>query len=224
MAIEHDSIPAGEIHEPKGVTTAAAGTVYVANGGSGAWSLPEPKGADTATVNQVYVADGAGSGSWTKSVPQPHGWMYYQDADAEQTFNTSASKLTLDGAGTILNSYAPSGVTNLWDTTNDFITPAALGDSYVVRLDLPITTRTGSPNKLTVQLDIGGLVTVSNSVLTEEILVSGTAPYNLSLTMSIFCLSTFVANGGQFFLNVDTGSVGVTAPAILITRTSGAIL
>ena len=38
MAIEHDSIPAGEIHEPKGVTTATSGSVYVANGGSGDWT------------------------------------------------------------------------------------------------------------------------------------------------------------------------------------------
>jgi hypothetical protein len=38
MAIEHDSIPNAELHEPKG--------------------------ADTATIGQIYVADGAGSGNW----------------------------------------------------------------------------------------------------------------------------------------------------------------
>ena len=38
MAIEHDSIPAGEIHEPKGISSTAAGNVYVSDGfGSGAW-------------------------------------------------------------------------------------------------------------------------------------------------------------------------------------------
>ena len=38
MAIEHDSITDPEIHEPKGISTAAVDTVYVADGaGSGAW-------------------------------------------------------------------------------------------------------------------------------------------------------------------------------------------
>lgn len=38
MAIEHDSITDPEIHEPKGISTAAANKVYVANGaGSGSW-------------------------------------------------------------------------------------------------------------------------------------------------------------------------------------------
>jgi len=198
VAIEHNAIADGERHEPKGIASA--------------------------TANQVYIADGAGSGSWSVSVPQPHGWIYYKDGDAAQTFGTSPSKLTLDGATSILNTYAPSGVADLWDTTNDLITPAALGDSYVVRLDLPITARSGSPNKLTIQLDIGGLVTISNSILTEELLVTGTAPYNISTTMSIFTLTDFLANGGQFFLNVDTGSVDITEPAIFITRTSGTIL
>jgi len=39
MAIEHSSIGAGEIHEPKGAASALTGQVYVANGaGSGAWT------------------------------------------------------------------------------------------------------------------------------------------------------------------------------------------
>lgn len=38
MTIEHKNIPDAELHEPKGVSTAQAGEVYVANGsGSGAW-------------------------------------------------------------------------------------------------------------------------------------------------------------------------------------------
>lgn len=43
MAIEHDSISDSELHEPRGVASA--------------------------TANQVYLADGSGSGSWTDIVP-----------------------------------------------------------------------------------------------------------------------------------------------------------
>lgn len=39
MAIEHDAIPNAELHEPKGVSAATSGQVYVANGsGSGVWT------------------------------------------------------------------------------------------------------------------------------------------------------------------------------------------
>lgn len=39
MAIEHVSIPDGERHEPKGVSTATVGQVYAANGSaSGSWT------------------------------------------------------------------------------------------------------------------------------------------------------------------------------------------
>ena len=36
-----------------------------------------------------------------------------------------------------------------------------------------------------------------------NISVSKTAPFTLSVGFPIFCLSTFVANGGQIFLNTD---------------------
>jgi hypothetical protein len=40
--IQHSAIPDGQRHEPKGISTAASGQVYVANGtGSGAWTSPK---------------------------------------------------------------------------------------------------------------------------------------------------------------------------------------
>jgi len=198
MAIEHSSIGAGEIHEPKGAASALTG--------------------------HVYVADGAGSGVWSGQAPQPHGWIYYKDGAAAQTFDTTAAKLSINGATSILDTYAPTGVTTLWDTTGDVMTPAALGDSYIIRLDLPVTARTGTPNKITIQYDIGGGVTPSNVVVSEELAVDGAAPYSVSVSTAIFCLATFLANGMQIFLEVDTGTVDITEPAIFITRTSGVTL
>lgn len=64
--VQHSSLGAGEIHEPKGAASATANQTYVSDGaGSGSWSEPEPKGAGSATAGQVYVADGANSGAWT---------------------------------------------------------------------------------------------------------------------------------------------------------------
>jgi hypothetical protein len=39
--IQHSAIPDGQRHEPKGISTASSGQVYVANGaGSGEWTTP----------------------------------------------------------------------------------------------------------------------------------------------------------------------------------------
>jgi hypothetical protein len=41
MAVEHKNLTGDQLHEPKGAETAAAGSVYVADGaGSGTWSDP----------------------------------------------------------------------------------------------------------------------------------------------------------------------------------------
>ena len=48
MAVEHVNIADPNIHEPKGVATAAVDTVYYANGaGSGSWKLVFPHGSTT---------------------------------------------------------------------------------------------------------------------------------------------------------------------------------
>tara|TARA_R110000822_G_scaffold120579_2_gene254039 strand:- start:42 stop:695 length:654 start_codon:yes stop_codon:yes gene_type:complete len=64
--VQHNALTDPNIHEPKGVTTANAGAVYVATGtGSGNWSVyPSLDLFDGATVGQVFIADGAGSGAF----------------------------------------------------------------------------------------------------------------------------------------------------------------
>lgn len=45
MTIEHNTIGAGEIHEPKGIASATAGQTYIADGaGSGTWKLEQSYG------------------------------------------------------------------------------------------------------------------------------------------------------------------------------------
>jgi hypothetical protein len=62
---EHDSITDPDIHEPKGVSAAAAGAVYVADGiGSGSWQISGIPGISGAAEDQVPLSDGAGSVTW----------------------------------------------------------------------------------------------------------------------------------------------------------------
>ena len=186
--------------------------------------IHEPKGADTADDGKFYVADGLGSGTWTYS---PTGWGYYKDDASAQVVSTSAVKLSIDGAGgTSESSYLPKdirGTSELWDTTTDDITPVAVGDAYDIRLDLPVTAKSGAPALVTLQLDIGATEAASTVIVERDITTSKTPPYVISVGFPIFCGSTFLANGGQFFLHTDTGTVDITKPAIAIVRNHGEI-
>ena len=194
--VEHSTLTSSELHEPKGISSAASG--------------------------KVYVADGTGSGDWTTMQPSITGWGYYQDDSAEQTFNTTDAKLSIDGTGTeTTEAYLPldiRGSASLWDTTNDKITPTAVGDAYEARINLPITSRT-SANYAEVTLDIGGGASPTIVIHTSRIETNRTAPFSHSVVIPISCLSTFVTNGGQVFISTDTGSIGITDPSILIVRT-----
>jgi hypothetical protein len=56
MTIQHANIPDGKIHEPKGISTASSGTVYVSNGaGSGVWKKTD------STILSGLAGDGGSS-------------------------------------------------------------------------------------------------------------------------------------------------------------------
>jgi len=64
--IQHSAIPDGQRHEPKGISTAANKTIYIANGSaSGAWTKLGPQSLSGVTTNgslgQFVAVDGAGN-------------------------------------------------------------------------------------------------------------------------------------------------------------------
>lgn len=186
--------------------------------------LHEPKGVETASIGDVYIADGAGSGSWasptTANPPVKQGWGQYTDTGAAQTINTTPSILT-NNKGTVLEGYLPPeilGSGSLWSA--DRMQAISVGDSYTIRVDLPITSKTSSPGKIIMTLDIGGGTTITIPIVTEEIAVTGAVPYSVSTTVSLFSLATFVGNGMSIFLETDTGSLTILNPSIFIKRTS----
>ena len=156
-----------------------------------------------------------------------HGWGYYQDAESSpttQTFNTTASKIQIDGGGANNNTsflpYEIRGISDLWDTTNDEITPIGIGDSYSMRLDFTVTSETGSPNDIFIQLDIGGGATPTIVIVERYVTAGKGTPYNVSIGFPIFTLSTFNTNAGQIFISTDTGSITVSSRAIFLSRIS----
>lgn len=155
-----------------------------------------------------------------------HGWAYYQDSLTipSLSITSSETKLTIDGLGTNSESgYLPSeilGTSELWDSVNNKITPINTGDSYTIRLDLEILSKTGSPTLLDLKLDIGGGSSSSINIVERIIGLSKAPPYSVSIGFPIFTLSTFNTNGGQFFIYTDTGSVEIGKRALSIYRIS----
>lgn len=153
------------------------------------------------------------------------GWGYYVDAEttpATQTISTTPSKLQIDSLGGLSDSsYLPNeirGVSELWDATTNKVTPINIGDSYDVRVSLTITAKGGSPNVLVVILDIGGGATVTINISEYQIPVVSSVPFSATVSLPIFCLSTFKTNGGQLFLSTDAGTLTVSSRTIFIKR------
>ena len=155
----------------------------------------------------------------------PHGWGYYiedQTVASTQVLTTTPQKLTIDGLGSTSSSdYLPleiRGISELWDTATNKITPINIGDDYILRIDMGVTAKTGSPTELKVELDIGGGATPSIVIVERFISTAKAPPYNFSVAFPIFCLGTFIANGGQLFLSTNAGTLTIKERGISIHR------
>ena len=111
--------------------------------------LHEPKGISAAAANKVYVSDGAASGSWKTVYTQ--GWEDYEDnATGAQALTSGAwVDLTNDGAGSNTNkTYKLPGKGDVWNTsTNSFdFSDYIIGDTLEIRAD--VTFNTSASNDL----------------------------------------------------------------------------
>lgn len=217
---EHNTLTGAQLHDVKGAAASTSGDILVSTGGASSWGDLADANTGAAAAGQILVSEGSGVGSWKYS---PLGWGYYQDNGSAQVFNTTAAKVSIDGAGSLTNEdylpYEIRGTGSLWDTTNDKITPIRLGDSYDMRLDLPITAETGAPTELTIEFDISGAASPTTVIITRFIETGKTTPYTMTVGFPILALSsTTVTNGIQLFAKTDTGTVTITNPSITIVK------
>lgn len=151
------------------------------------------------------------------------GWGYYRDSEASnQTFNSTYSKLTVNGTGGTTEKGQLPLVSDipqeLWDVSTNEITPINNGDSYDLRVDLEVISDSGNPTEIDLVLDIGGGASPTIVVVSDNKQISKTAPYDLNFTFPMFSLSTYISNGGQIFVKTDTGSVTVQGRGVFIKR------
>lgn len=157
----------------------------------------------------------------------PNGWEVAVDGlsgTPTQVIGTTPVKLLIDGLGANSNyDYQPRVIrgtgAKMWDTSTNKITPITEGDSMDFRLQVNISGVTGSPSFLTLKLDIGGGATPTNVISTDGKSIKGTSE-PVVFSFPIFTLATFLANGGQLFLETDSGTVTISDRSIVLVRTS----
>lgn len=152
------------------------------------------------------------------------GWGYYADSLTTPTIliGTTYTQITIDALGALTDDdYLPGeirGTGQLW--SGNRITPISVGDDYDGRFDITVTARTGSPTLIEVIADISGGVAGTNKILTGYIQTGGTTPYDQSLNLDFFTLSTALTNGVRIYARVDTGTITIGRRNIKITRKS----
>lgn len=162
------------------------------------------------------------------TIPQEDvvGWAYYADSLAIPTITigTTYTQITINGLGTATNeNFLPKeirGISSLFSANK--ITPISVGDDFDGRFDCTITAKTGTPTLIEFIIDISGATAGTNKAFTGYIQTGGTIPYDQSLPIDFFALSTFLANGGRLYAKVDTGSITIGRRNIKISRKSKA--
>lgn len=161
--IEHKDITDPNIHEPKGVSTAAANRVYKANGaGSGSWGListPSLDGliTDNSIAERVVVSDGTNKLKFLDSVP--YGNMaitnnisnFNVTSVADTSFNTASQFSLVSGSGAPWTSELLHGIT----FNTDKLTVATKG-IYKVEAYLNIGLFPSNTSKIAIRYRING--------------------------------------------------------------------
>ena len=163
MAIEHVDIPDGERHEPKGISTAATNTVYVANGsGGGTWEAPKLEGQASAVTGTVPRKTASGVEWAVPFTPS------YCEVDAAEVIKSLTSNTEIPINGAVFDNVIAEDFTL---TGGDTLTVNQAGVYYVyftIRL-APQTALASANEIIEARLKING--TVSNPYRVMQIAI-----------------------------------------------------
>ncbi len=203
---QHSQITDPDLHEPKGASTAGVNRVLTSAGdGTTSFTAGALSGAlidDSTPLRQHDVPTyNDATGMWKAT--RQSAWNYYRDSvytsSNKLALTTGArTKITINGATeTILNPPDAS----LYGTTDGKITPEAVGDTYLVRLQCKADTAATTPY-FDLEFDAGGstgVIDSRNITLTK----GGSATNNISATTLLFVDSSFLENGAEMYITTN---------------------
>lgn len=164
---------------------------------------------DTATTRGNFVTE--------------QGWASYTDtthtSGSPQTLTNGTRTQWTNDAGTKLEDYRPGGAP-LW--SGNKITPNSLGDAYTLRVDFTYQPA-GVNAYIDFELDIGSDPFGASSIPIVRRTIAagkGTAIQYASVGFPIYCLSTFLANGGTIAVTAQGANVDIYDKVITLVRVS----
>lgn len=190
-------------------------------------NLHEPKGISTASANQLYLANGSGSGVWTNANRFPGtGWGKYTNTTyvgttylAVSTTNVLLPFTTDDTVSQIPISLTgtTSSLMNLATETLQFV---AAGDLHSITLSLKVDSfATGSPKVLDISI-YGSSDGITYGTLLGETSVSLVKSTNQFITESALfpVTSNMVSHGARIYLQTDPGTANIINIGLVSAR------
>ena len=136
----HKDIPDSQLHEPKGVASAANKTVYVATGaGTGAWRKIKETDMDySSSAGNLFGWNDISDNQYTSSSPR----AITSATRTKLTNNAGAVQTTQTRLGTI------------WDTANNHFNINDLNSSYSIRVNMKVTAAAAASTPYTLKLEL----------------------------------------------------------------------
>jgi hypothetical protein len=148
------------------------------------------------------------------------GWANYNTTtftNASPFVIAPNSTVTLpNNANNSMISELPAGVTNLYNGTTNKITPALIGDAYLINVRFKARTSANS-DFLVLFIDILSGVQINADA--RPFLRGANTEQAFSFSIPVFTMDTFVANGGLIKIVSNTGTISVYDITYFITRT-----
>jgi len=159
--------------------------------------------------------------SLDEQIKESRGWWNIAD-NTDNSLNpqlitsNTRTKITIS-PDSVIDGYGANGLpsSSIWDGVSNKITPIQLGDSYIFRISFTANPTLNNRN-LTIDLDLGG----SQGIIFERstrLARGANVDTKVSMTNSIFALSTFVSNGGEIYITCD-GDVEIFNKSIFIQK------
>jgi hypothetical protein len=154
-------------------------------------------------INKVIADDLNSLKASINDIYDAKGWMVYtdivNDVNNKQTLVSDIDNIITIVDITPIDDYKPLalGDGNLW--VGNKITPMAIGDTYIMRIDFSAQI-SNSNGFFDFKIDINGLI---GNILTkvETFPRGANVAQRFSFTTNIFCRETFFTNGGNLQIN-----------------------
>ena len=140
MTVEHSALTGSSLHEPKGVASATAGKVYVANGsGSGAWTLGNTRSVqveldDISTASSAYVVC-----PFAGTVTKIHSVLHSAITVADSALTTAINGTAITNGNWVV-AFTASAAGDVDSATPTAANTVAIGDALRVTTDGASTT------------------------------------------------------------------------------------